>query len=220
MSFKSRASVMDFDRMIRELNEMLLKEHPATFSSTWILKRSPRCYRFILKNVRTDFGTVDWDCVTRALEYRFQRLWIPKRKSSVAYRNYREVKTALKNDCSKLYVFLSPQNRSDLHTADLISVALVRLAQRGNESAKWKLMELLAFTVDDWINRYSFLSRWRCYKSEIQTQVERCIRRYRYSGSFLRYLLRTLEYSGRGLPPAFVHSLDAESNMKVSAKET
>ena len=56
-------------------------------------------------------------------------------------------------------------------------------------------MRLLAFTIDDWIDRYWFLSRWRGYDAEIRTRVERCIRRYRYSGSFLRYIFRTLEYA-------------------------
>ncbi len=69
-------------------------------------------------------------------------------------------------------------------------------------------MKLLAFTIDDWIDRYWFLSRWRGYEAEIQTQVECCIRRYRYSGSFLRYLFRTLQYAGRGIRPLLAYSLD------------
>jgi Fic family protein len=39
------------------------------------------------------------------------------------------------------------------------------------------------------------------YEAEIRTHIELCIRRYRYSGSFLRYVFRTLEYSGRGIRP-------------------
>ncbi len=68
---------MDFDAMIQAINELLSKEHPDTFNSSWILKRSPRCYRFIWENVRTDFGAVDWDRVTRSLEWKFQRRWTP-----------------------------------------------------------------------------------------------------------------------------------------------
>jgi hypothetical protein len=98
--------------------------------------------------------------------------------------------------------------RSDRRNADLISIALVRLAQRGNESAKEELTELLAFMIEDWIDRFGFLSRWQGYEAETRTQVERCIRRYRYSGSFLRYLFRTLEYAGRGIRPLQAHSLD------------
>jgi len=52
---------MDFDAMIQEINQLLSKD-PDTFSSSWILKRSPRRYRFIGKNVRTNLGAVDWDC--------------------------------------------------------------------------------------------------------------------------------------------------------------
>jgi hypothetical protein len=201
---------MDFDAMIQTINELLLTELPDTFSSSWISKRSPRCYRFIWKNVRTDFDTVDWDRVTHALEWKFQRRWLPRFRvrSHGPYRNQEEVKAVLEKHCTKLYVFVSPQNRLDRHTADSISITLVRLAQRGNESAKEELMKLLAFTIDDWINRFWFLSRWRGYDAEIRTQVEQCIRRYRYSGSFLRYLFRTFEYAGRGIRPLQAYSLD------------
>ena len=52
------------------------------------------------------------------------------------------------------------------------------------------------------------MSRWASYDEEIQKHLEGCIRRYRYSGSFLNYLFRTLQYAGRGLPPAYEYSLD------------
>ena len=99
-------------------------------------------------------------------------------------------------------------DRSDRHARDIISITLVRLAQRGNQSAQQELIKLLGFTIDDWMDRYWFLSRWRGYEAEIQMQVERCIRRYRYSGSFLRYVFRTLEYAGRGIRPLHAYSFD------------
>jgi len=201
---------MDFDEMIQAINELLSTEQPGAFNSSWISQRSPRCYRFIWKYVRTDFGDIDWDRVTRALEWKFQRRWTLRRRirSCVPYRNSSEVKAVLKKYRVTLFVFVSPQNQSDRRTADIISIALVRLAQRGNESAKKELMKLLTFTIDDWIDRCWFLSRWRGYEAEIRTQVERCIRGYRYSGSFLRYLFRTLEYAGRGIRPLVAYSLD------------
>jgi hypothetical protein len=203
---------MDFDGIIQAINDILSTEHPETFSSSWIAKRAPRCYRYILKNVRTDFGTLDWDRVTRALEWKFQRRWTPRRRSHsfVRYRNHGEVKIILEKHRTKLYVFISPQDRADVRTGDLISIMLVRLAQRGNESAQQELMKLLGFTIDDWMDRYWFLSRWRGYEAEIRMQVERCICRYRYSGSFLHYLFRTLEYAGRRIRPVIAHPLDEQ----------
>jgi hypothetical protein len=118
------------------------------------------------------------------------------------------VKVILEKYRTKLYVFLSPQNRTDRQIGDIISITLVRLAQYGNESAKQELINLLDFTIDNWIDQYCFLSRWRGYDEEIRVQVEKCIRRYRYSGSFLQYLFRTLEYSGRGIRPLLAYSLD------------
>jgi uncharacterized protein YlxP (DUF503 family) len=119
-----------------------------------------------------------------------------------------EVKAVLEKYRTKLYVFVSPQNQSDRRTREIIGITMVRMAQGGNESAKQKLTKLLAFTIDDWIERHWFLSRWRGYAADIRVQVERCIRRYRYSGSFLRYLFRTLEYAGRGIRPLAAYSLD------------
>ncbi len=141
---------------------------------------------------------------------KFQCRWAPRHRvrSRAPYRNDSELKTVLERYRDTLYVFVSPQNRFDRCTADMVSIALVRLAQRGNESVKQELIKFLAFTIDDWIDRYWFLSRWRGYVSEIRTQVERCIRGYRYSGSFLRYLFRTLEYAGRGIRPLLAYSLD------------
>ena len=63
------------------------------------------------------------------------------------------------------------------------------------------------FDIDDWIERYRFMSRWEGYDEKIQKCLERCIRRYRYTGSFLHYVFRTLQYAGRGLTPLYAFSL-------------
>jgi hypothetical protein len=49
---------------------------------------------------------------------------------------------------------------------------------------------------------------WRGYDYLIQKRIEDCIRCYRYSGSFIGYLFKTLEYAGRGLKPIIAYSLD------------
>ena len=201
---------MNFGRVVQILDELLSRERPDAFRSSWIFKRAPHCYRFIWNNVRTDLGAIDWDRLTCALEWKFQRLWIPGRcnRSRAVYHNHREVKIALEKYRSKLYVFLSPQNALDRRIRETISIALVRLAQHGNLSAKQEIMELIQYTIDDWIDRYRCLSCWRGFEAEIRTQVEGCIRRYRYSGSFLRYVFRTLEYAGRGMQLFQAYSLD------------
>lgn len=70
-------------------------------------------------------------------------------------------------------------------------------------------MKLVTYTVTDWLEKYHFLNRWQGYEEEIQQQLEGCIRRYRYTGSFLNYVFRTLEYAGRGIRPFYSYSLDA-----------
>jgi len=144
------------------------------------------------------------------LEKRFQRRWTPARKanSPTPYEDPSEVEAVLSKHPDKLYVFIVPSDRSDRIIRNLISISLVRLAQYGNLSAKKEAMKLVRYTIDGWLERYRFMSRWASYDEEIQKHLEGCIRRYRYTGSFLNYLFRTLQYAGRGLPPAYEYSLD------------
>jgi len=118
------------------------------------------------------------------------------------------VRLLLRRNRKKLYVFAVSQNLEDRRARDIISISLVRLAQNGNLSAKKELMKLLNFTVNEWLYNYYFLNRWQGYKDELEKQIGDCIRRYRYTGSFLHYLFRTLEYAGRGIRPYYAYSLD------------
>lgn len=43
---------------------------------------------------------------------------------------------------------------------------------------------------------------------KLPEQLDRCIRCYRYTGSFMKYLFMTLEYAGRRLQPLFMYSLN------------
>jgi hypothetical protein len=91
---------------------------------------------------------------------------------------------------------------------DIISIALVRIAQKGNILARQEIIKLVRFTIDEWIERCPKISRWKGYEYLIQERIEGCIRCYRYSGSFMGYLFKTLEYAGRGLRPMVAYSLD------------
>jgi hypothetical protein len=82
---------------------------------------------------------------------------------------------------------------------DIIIISLVRIAQKGNVIAKEEIIKLVRFTIDDWIERCPTLSSWKGYESLISKRIEGCIRCYRYSGTFIGYLFKTLEYAGRGL---------------------
>ncbi|MFC1622761.1 hypothetical protein ACFL1Y_02095, partial [Patescibacteria group bacterium] len=85
---------------------------------------------------------------------------------------------------------------------------LVRLSQKGNILAKQELISLLNYLVQQWIEYDKSLFSWKGYNELITEHMEACIRRFRYAGSFIGYLYRTLEYSGRGLTPLEKFSLD------------
>lgn len=201
---------MDFESVILILNGLLNDKNPETFNSTWILRNTTRCYRFIQKNVRSNFWGIDWDRITGAIEWKFQRRWNPgrKQKSKVPYKSKAEVNTVLRKYKNHLYVFVAPADIKDRRIRDMISISLVRLAQRGNLLAKEEIIKLASYTVNDWLERYYFLARWQGYEEEIRNQIEGCIRRYRYTGSFMTYVFRTLEYAGRGIRPFYAYSLD------------
>jgi hypothetical protein len=69
-------------------------------------------------------------------------------------------------------------------------------------------MRLVRCTVDEWIEQHPRLSCWQGLDELIQKRIEGCIRCYRYSGSFIWYLFKTLEYAGRGIRPIVAYSLD------------
>jgi hypothetical protein len=200
---------MNFDSAVTIMNNLLAKKQPQTFNRAWVRVYAPCVYRFVQKEIRIERGGIDWDRLTRALHPRYQRQWTGSlRKTVKPYQNQAEVNNALQPYNDKLYTFISPQGMEDEHIRDVISIALVRIAQKGNISAKQEIIKLLAFTIDDWIDRNANLYPWRGYDPLIQIRIECCIRRYRYSGSFMRYVFKTLEYAARGLKPLIAYSLD------------
>lgn len=199
---------MDFEQAIKELNRLLEAKQPESFSASWIYYNCPKVYRFVWKNIRADHG-IDWDQVTAALKKKHQKKWSGRRKTyPKPYRSKAEVNRVLRRHKTKLYTFVSAVDWDDKCTRDIITIALVRLAQNGNVRARQELMKLLGYTVEGWIEQSPRIERWQWYSDQIPEQLDRCIRCYRYTGSFMAYLFRTLEYAARGLRPHFVYSLD------------
>jgi hypothetical protein len=185
------------------------KETAPYFNSSWIRGYAPKIYRFIQKNVRREIVGIDWDRVTRASDRKFQGRWITSRRNGTKpYRSKAEVNIILRKYDGKLYTFLTPADKDDKSMRDIISIALVRIAQKGNISARQEIIKLVRFTIDEWIERCPKISRWKGYEYLIQKRIEGCVRCYRYSGSFIGYLFKTLEYAGRGLRPIVAYSLD------------
>jgi uncharacterized membrane-anchored protein YjiN (DUF445 family) len=201
---------MNFASAVKAINNLLRTIQPHTFCSSWIRQHAPRVYRFIQKNVRAEIGGIDWDRITRALDRKLQRRWQTSRRGRrpECLRDKRAVEMILKKYHDKLYTFLSPTDAHDKQVRDIISIALVRIAQQGNAAAKQEIIKQVRFTVDAWIEEYPKISCWEGLDDMIQARIEGCIRRYRYSGSFIGYLFKTLEYAGRGLRPIVAYSLD------------
>lgn len=200
---------MDFDSAVETINKLLRKKQPHKFNSSWIRGHAPHVYRFFQKNVRRESGGIDWDKITRALDRKFPRKWIMSRRNGTKlYRSETEVNIILHKYNDKLYTFLTPADKDNDSIRDITSIALVRIAQKGNVTARQEIAKLLRLTIDEWIEHNPRISRWRGYEYLLHKSIEDCIRRYRYSGSFIGYLFKTLEYEGRGLMPIVVYSLE------------
>lgn len=192
---------MDLNTAINKLNAALDEKKPYQFSSSWIYRNNPAVYRCILKNMRTELGTIDWDGVTRKVDKQFQERWFPQKAPKVEkYCDPQEVHEALKLYWNKRYVFIQALTDEDKELCNTISIILVRLSQNGNMYAQEELIELLQYTIEEWVDRFPRFWRWKFYTSEIKERCKDCIRRYRYTGSFIGYLYKTLEYSAMALP--------------------
>ena len=203
---------MDFDSAVKNINKLLIERQPHTFNSSWIQGHAPHIYHFFQKNIRRESGGIDWDRITRALSRKFCRRWITSRRNGTKlYRSKAEVKIILHKYDDKLYTFLTPADKENNSIRDIISIALVRIAQKGNVIAKREIVKLVRFTIDEWIEHNPKISRWKGYEYLIQKRIEGCVHCYRYSGSFMGYLFKTLEYAGRGLRPITEYSLDEPS---------
>ncbi|MFA6228172.1 MAG: hypothetical protein WC668_03205 [Patescibacteria group bacterium] len=201
----------NFNQVIKSLNLILSEQQPKTFSSSWILKNSPAVYRFIFKNIRTEVGSIDWDKVIRSISREFQPRWHPYRKNHhkiKLYRNKKELDVVLNAYRSKLYIFISALDEDDKKLRDEISIVLVRIAQKGNLSAQKQLVIFLKYLVNQWLEYCPKLFCWRGHNDELEARLIGCIRCYRFTGSFIGYMFKTLEYSGRGLRRLESYSLD------------
>jgi len=200
---------MNFKSVIKILKRDLKKKQPKTFSSTWLIKETPSVYRYIWKNIKTENGDIDWDRVTCKLDRKFQKRWVRYRyKSAKQYEDQIEVDLILSRYKNKLYTLMISANSKDDRHRERIIISLVRISQKGNVLAQRELVTWLMFVVEDWIERRWQIRKWKGYTDDVEDKIKGCIRCYKYTGTFLGYLYKTLEFSGRGVRPMFKYSLD------------
>ncbi len=193
---------MDFNIAIKILSRALDGEQPISFNSSWIYHKTPKVYHFVRNNYRTENNQIDWDIVTRSLDRTYAKRWTRYRyRQARLYERQSEVDAILTRYKDKLYTLFAPASDSDKQIQDRMIIRLVRIGQRGNVCAQEELVRWVTFVTDDWIDRYPQMYRWKGYEDEVSDKIRACIRCYRYTGSFLGYLFKTLEYSARGKPP-------------------
>lgn len=200
---------MNLDIAVKTINSLLEKEQPKTFSSSWISTHSPSVYQFIRINFRTENDRVDWDRFTYGLERKYLKRWTHyKRRPAKSYENQVEVDLIITKYQDKIYTFVAPMDDTDREIRNRIIIAFVRIAQKGNILAQQELVKWMRYVVDDWIEKYYPLFKWKGYGEDIDEKIRGCIRGYKYTGSFVGYLFKTLQYSARGMRHLQAWSLD------------
>lgn len=203
---------MDLEQAIKNIERSIIKRNPQSFHPNWIKYRCKVSYKYIVDNIKNEFNQTDWDLVISKLQRYNQKLWLKKKKrkreSVVLYEDEEELNVILNRYQEKLYTFISRESQEDKIICDWISIKLVRLSQNGNVLASDKITTLLRYLVDYWVEFDGSFFNWKGYNDLIDNHLNACIRRFRYAGSFIGYLYRTLEYSGRGLTPLKKISLD------------
>lgn len=203
---------MNFKKAIKRVNALLKKENPIKFKSSWISSNLPYEYQFIAKTIRTEVGDIDWDKVISSLPRRFQKCWMPphhKAKCLKRYRSKKEVELAVRSYKHKIYVFTALLEENDKWLRDTIAIPLVRIAQKGNIRAEEKLLFLLKQIIYQWVEYCPRLYRWKGHQEDLDIVIKRCIYCYRFTGSFIGYLFKSLEYSAWGLKAFQAYSIDA-----------
>lgn len=186
---------MVFAEVIENLNQVLEEKQPSKFSPSWILENDPRAYRYIWKNIRTETDEIDWDIVTSSLERSFQKRWTRYRYKQVKkYENQDELNLILNKYKDKLYTFISPVDEKDREIRNRIIISMVRIAQKGNVLAQDELIKWITFIIEVWLEKYYQVFKWKGYPDEVEDKIKGCIRCYKYTGSFIGYLFKTLEY--------------------------
>ncbi len=193
---------------IEKLNAVLKSKNPETFDPLWIQEHLPKFHAFLSDNLCFGKAGIDWDLVTICLDRTFQKRWrFNKTEIITSYSDEQEVNSILDKYKSKLYTVAVPLDAEDKLIRDRILTRLVRNAQQGNELARKQVIIQANFMIYDWIENSKHMGRWRGYESEMEKQIEACVRNYQYSGSFTTYLFLTFYYAARGLRQT--QSLDA-----------
>jgi hypothetical protein len=213
---------MILSKAIKNINRALYRKQPERIDRLWVKRNCRTTYFFIEENVKTELGETDWDRIVSGLDRPLQKLWMKGvRMSQIpvdSYEDKKEVDRIIRRYRNKLYTFFAQENEADWRICDLISIRLVRTAQKGNRLARDKAVEFAGYLVREWLETDGRIFNWRGYDERIRQTIEDCIRRFRYAGSFIGYLHKTMEYEGRGLWPGEVLSLDETSPRTTKKK--
>lgn len=184
------------EKVSMKIARLVEKHKPTTINEKWIRKHSKKSIEFIRKN------NLDWDTVTKYFDRSLQRKWNRKVKikNHTEYFNEFEVETLLKSHKKFLYTFIIYRNLEEFNHCDRMCILLTRLAQNGNICAREKLQNSLEEIIYKWIETDPAISRWREHENSISIVLSRCVRKYRYSGSFLGYFKRSLQLQALAFP--------------------
>lgn len=205
---------MNFESAISTMNNLLAAKQPQTFNRAWVRVNAPCVYRFIQKEISIERNGIDWDRLTRALNPGFKSNGLDLFERRLNRIGIKQRSILFFNDTAANSIPL-PQRIKMTNIYGTSSASLsCELFKREIFQPSWSLWDCWALRSMTGSKKNSKLFGWRGYDPLIQTRLDCCIRCYRYSGSFMRYVFKTFEYAARGLKSLIAYSLDDSTNSR------
>lgn len=200
---------------LRELNDFLRERNPIKFNSTYVEGLDAGLFIFIRRNFRDTKGNIDWYYIINTLDKNFQsRFSYPIRYQSAlpdkTYEDDFEIEVEIGENKEYMYTFFRVNRGEEIQKRNEICLTLVRLAKKGNKTAETRLIDLVSFWADRWVENISAFRTFRYYQDEGRERIRRCI--YNYSGDvpFIGYVYKSLEKTAFGLEQVHETSFNDE----------
>ncbi|EKD58830.1 MAG: hypothetical protein ACD_56C00042G0004 [uncultured bacterium] len=197
---------LTMEKVIRRISEGLKIKNPQVVSPDYLKREFPSDVFFLAKNCRDTRGHIDWRSIVghplfdseMRKKFKFP-VSINRNIPIETYSNSEEVEEILKEKEKNLYTFIESINKEDLEKRNEICLLLVELAQKGNSQAEKKLIDLISYTVEQWIDRIPSIRNFKFYKEKKYEIIKRCIYNYKKDKPFVGYVYASFKKANLGL---------------------
>lgn len=197
---ESRSERDTFEVAIKKICE-IIRNNPALpkyIKVKDLIAIAPVQYDALKELERDEDGDINWKKIKEAFDRDIlERIILPRKMKYVfpdkLYEDVNEVNKKLDEFKSDLYTFFKLLNKDDSQKRNRICVQLVEMAQKGNESARERLMFFLMPIIEQWIDNDDSFWIYENHREEMLERIKKCIYfYYDEKVNFLWYLRSSL----------------------------